>query len=161
MIIEIKKLIPKDLDQFTALIRVFKQVFEWEDLPFPTRKHLQKVLANPYVIVLIAKADQKVVGGLTAHLLDRYNSENPSAYVYDLAVLPDFQRNGIGSKLMTSLLDYGASHGFQEVFVQTETNDCQAVNFYRSTPITSELQATHFTYSFGKTSSSHLEIEKV
>lgn len=158
MAIEIKKLLSNNLDEFTALINVFKHIFEWENLSLPNRMHLQRVLANPHLIVLIAKTDQKVVGGLTAHVLDRYDSEKPLVYVYDLAVLPDLQRKGIGRQLMTALLDYGATNGFKEVFVQTETDDWQAVNFYRSTPISSELQATHFTYSFSKTYSDNGEM---
>ncbi len=50
--------------------------------------------------------------------------------------------------LITSLNDYCEKNGFNEVFVQAETADLQAVNFYKTTPISSELMATHFTYSF-------------
>jgi aminoglycoside 3-N-acetyltransferase I len=70
--------------------------------------------------------------------------------VYDLAILPNYQRKGIGKKLMSTLNEYCEKNGFNEVFVQAETDDFQAVNFYRTTPISEELNATHFTYSFNK-----------
>jgi len=59
-----------------------------------------------------------------------------------------YQRKGIGKKLISALCEYCSKNGFNEVFVQAETADTQAVNFYRTTPISDELQATHFTYSF-------------
>ncbi|PSR56468.1 AAC(3)-I family aminoglycoside 3-N-acetyltransferase [Adhaeribacter arboris] len=117
-----------------------------------------KVLHNPYLIVIIARANKKLVSSLTAHVLDRYDSEKPSAYVYDLAVLTSFQQKRIGKKLMATLNEYCSTKGFQEVFVQAETNDLQAVNFYRSTPLSNELQATHFTYLFSKINPENGEI---
>lgn len=50
--------------------------------------------------------------------------------------------------LISTLNDICRKNNLNEVFVQTETDDIQAVNFYRTTPISDELKATHFTYSF-------------
>jgi aminoglycoside 3-N-acetyltransferase I len=147
MDVKIIKLTHTDIDPFTDLINVFKEVFEWSSVP--TRTHLQKVLTNPTFGVFVAKADSKLVGGLTVHILDSYETEKPSAYIYDLAVLAEYQRQGIGKSLIMAVNDYCRQQGFGEVFVQAETDDEQAMNFYRTTDISSELQATHFTYSFG------------
>jgi aminoglycoside 3-N-acetyltransferase I len=147
MDVKIIKLTHTDIDPFTDLINVFKEVFEWSSVP--TKTHLQKVLTNPTFFVFVAKADSKLVGGLTVHILDSYETEKPSAYLYDLAVLAEYQRQGIGKSLIMAVNDYCRHHGFGEVFVQAETDDEQAMNFYRTTNISSELQATHFTYSFG------------
>lgn len=143
----IQKLSNQHLDEFVALVRLFEQVFEWEQNAVPGRAHLQKVLENPSFLVFVAKVEQQLVGGLTVHVLPRYDSEKPSAYIYDLAVSPDWQRMGIGQKLIATLNDYCEQNGFDEVFVQAETDDTHAVNFYRKTPITDELQASHFTYT--------------
>lgn len=148
MDIEIIKLNPTDIGDFSALIKVFEDVFEWENFTFPKSKHLERLLDNSNFLVFVGKKDKKLVGGLTAYVLDRYDTEKPSAYIYDLAVITDLQRKGIGKILIAALNDYCTKNGFIEVFVQAETDDLQAVNFYRTTPITSELKATHFTYSF-------------
>jgi aminoglycoside 3-N-acetyltransferase I len=147
MDVKIIKLTHTDIDPFTDLINVFKEVFEWSSVP--TKTHLQKILTNPTFFVFVAKADSKLVGGLTVHILDSYETEKPSAYIYDLAVLAEYQRQGIGKSLIMAVNDYCRQQGFGEVFVQAETDDEQAMNFYRTTDISSELQATHFTYSFG------------
>jgi aminoglycoside 3-N-acetyltransferase I len=147
MDVKIIKLTHTDIDPFTDLINLFKEVFEWSSVP--TRTHLQKVLSNPAFGVFVALLNNKVVGGLTVHILDSYETEKPSAYIYDLAVLAEYQMQGIGKSLIVALNDYCRQHGFGEVFVQAETDDEQAMNFYRTTDISSELQVTHFTYSFG------------
>ncbi len=147
---DIKKLLSQDVNDFSKLIQVFENVFEWENFKFPSQAYLKKLLNNSNFFVFVAKDRDQLIGGLTAHVLDRYDNEKPSAYVYDLAILTDYQRKGIGKKLMATLNEYCEKNGFNEVFVQAETDDFQAVNFYRTTPISKELQATHFTYSFNK-----------
>lgn len=145
---EIHILTPNDTVCFSELIKVFEKVFEWENFSPPSIAHLHKLLSNESFLVLVAKIKDDVIGGLTAHVLDRYDSEKPSAYIYDIAVLTNLQRKGTGKLLIAALNEYCKKNGFSEVFVQAETDDHQAVNFYRTTPTTSELQATHFTYSF-------------
>lgn len=147
MDVKITHLTHKDIDPFVDLINVFKKEFDWSSIP--TKTHLQKVLSNPAFLVFVALLNNKVVGGLTVHILNSYETEKPSAYIYDLAVLAEYQRQGIGKSLIMAVNEYCRQHGFGEVFVQAETDDEQAVNFYRTTDISSELQATHFTYSFG------------
>lgn len=148
MEIEISKINSTNINDFIDLIKLFKEVFESDDFTIPESKHLQKLLDDSDFIVFVAKANKKVVGGLTAYVLLRYDSEKPSAYIYDIAVKTHLQRKGIGKLLIASLKDYCLKNGFVEMFVQAETDDHQAVNFYKTTPISSEMKATHFTYSF-------------
>lgn len=148
MEIKTRKLNPTDINDFLDLITVFKEVFEWKDIILPGTKHQQGLLNNSNFLVFVATADKKIVGGLTVYVLDKYDTEKPSAYIYDLAVVTNLQRKGIGKLLIKAVNDYCRKNGFHEVFVQAETDDIQAVNFYRTTPISSELKATHFIYSF-------------
>lgn len=148
MDVKIQILTNKDTDCFSELIKVFEKAFEWENFSLPSNTHLQRLLNNERFLVFVAKTNHNLVGGLTVHVLDRYDSEKPSAYIYDIAVSPIYQRKGIGTLLIATLNDYCQKNGFSEVYVQAESDDHHAVNFYRKTPNTSELQATHFTYSF-------------
>ncbi len=148
--LKIVTLTPSDIDDFVRLLAVFQEVFEWENPSLPDKRHLQKVLDNPRFFVLVAKLDQQIVGGLTVHVLDRYDTEKPSAYIYDVAVLPAHQRKGIGQALMGTLLDHCEKHGFDEVFVQAEAEDQQAVDFYRKIAKGSEMRAVHFTFTMGE-----------
>ena len=80
-------------------------------------------------------------------MLDQYYCKKPLAYIYDLAVLKDFQRQGIGKSLVKHLKEYCKKEGFDEVFVQADRTDDYAVDFYRMTKPTNEEDVIHFYYS--------------
>lgn len=88
----------------------------------------------------------KIVGGLSVYILEQYYSKKPLAYLYDLAVLKEFQRKGVGRKLMEFVTRYCRQKGIEEVFVQADKADEYAIEFYRSTKPTNEEQVVHFTY---------------
>lgn len=148
MDVTIKQLTVADTDRFRELLCIYETVFEWSDFSLPGNPYLEQLLSNPTFLGFVAIHDGKTVGGLTAHVLQRYDSEKPSAYIYDLGVSEELQRQGIGKKLIAAVSAYCKANGFSEMFVQAETDDEQAVNFYRKTPVTAELAAIHFTYSF-------------
>lgn len=146
MNVEFKILSSKDLNDFKALICVFELVFEFEDFKIPSDNHLQKVLEKSDFFVLVALIDNKVVGGLTVYVLNQYYSIKPLAYIYDVGILNNYQRKGIGKKLMSYLTNYCKENGFEEAYVEAELEDLDAINFYKSTPFSNTIQATHFSY---------------
>jgi len=143
---DIKLLSTDDLDPFIELLHVFEEVFELEKTPLPAQKHLRKVLKSPGFFSMIATADDQVIGGLTAYTFEQYHSIQPIAYIYDLAVLPKYQRKGIGGALIEAINNHCRKLGYQEIFVQTEKEEIHAVEFYRRTPITGEEDVAHFYY---------------
>ncbi len=147
MEIEVKLLSQRDIDDFIELINVFEDVFEMKNFSKPDNNYLQYVLTKPDFLTLVAKADKKVVGGLTVYILDQYYSTKPLAYIYDLAVSKEFQGQGIGKILIKYLTDYCRENGFEEVFVQADRIDNYALAFYRSTNATKEEDVIHFSYS--------------
>lgn len=153
MDIEIKKLSPQDVQAFSKLIGVFAVVFEKEAFTMPAEKHLKSLLKKRDFFALIATHENNVVGGLTVYVLHNYYSPKPSAYIYDVGILADYQRKGIGKKLLTYLTHYCKERGFEEAFVQAETADTHAVNFYRTTSLKNEVQAIQFSCAFNESSS--------
>lgn len=150
MELELKILSSQDTEDFTNLIKIFGDVFEMEDLRMLDSKYLESLLNKPDFLVLVGKQNNEVVGGLTVYILHRYYSIKPIAYIYDVGVMPCHQRQGIGQKLISDLIQYCQENGFEDAYVEAETDDLQAVGFYKKTQTTSMLQATHFTYSFDK-----------
>ncbi|WP_018476242.1 GNAT family N-acetyltransferase [Pontibacter roseus] len=142
---EILKLEQQDIHHFIALVHVFEDVFEMEPFAIPDTEYLQALLAKPDFMAFAALEQNTVVGGLTAYVLHQYYSVMPLVYIYDLAVKRDFQRQGIGSRLIQSVTDYCQQRGFEEVFVQADKVDDYALDFYRSTGATEE-QVVHFYY---------------
>ena len=147
---EIKILTSQDIDDFIQLIKIFEQVFEMKNFCIPAKEHLQRTLNNGNFLASVAKRGGKIIGGFTAYHLDSYYSEKPLAYIYDLAVLSAFQRQGIGKKLIAYFIQYCKEKNFQEVFVQAEEGDDHAIEFYRATKPTREAKAIHFTYVLEK-----------
>ncbi len=146
MDVQIQTLKSFHLKELDDLISVFENVFEMEHFTKPGISHLQILLEKENFIAVVAKVNNKVVAGLTVYVLDQYYATKPLAYIYDLAVLTDFQRKGIGRKLIDFTLQYCSLHGFQEAFVQADKMDDYAIEFYISTKPDKEEQVVHFSY---------------
>jgi aminoglycoside 3-N-acetyltransferase I len=143
---EIKILQQSDIDEFNELISVFEKVFNMEFFEGPDQSHLVKLLNEKHFFAVVALVEKKVIAGLTAYVLDQYYSEKPLAYIYDLAVMTEHQRKGIGKKLIEFTIRYCRQKGFEEIFVQADKVDDYAIDFYRSTQPTDEEQVVHFYY---------------
>lgn len=134
------------LQDLCDLIEVFADVFETDTEERPPSEHLKLLLDNQYFLAIVAKVDGWVVGGLTIYIITQYISTRPLAYIYDFAVLTQFQRKGIGKRLVEFTREYCRTLGCEEIFVQVERVDLFAQEFYRSTRPTSEDPVIHFSY---------------
>jgi len=77
-------------------------------------------------------ADGAIIGGLTAYLLPMYDREQQELFIYNVAVLPAFQRQGIGKQLIETVKSYCADHHISQAFVDAHAVDEHALDFYRS-----------------------------
>lgn len=146
---EIKKLSPDEVSDFKNLVEIFNTVFKTKE-PIPDKDQLSTLLANPDFMVFVAKRNDKVIGGLTIYTLHSYYKTKPVAYIYDVGVSPACQGQGIGKALIAEVCTYCKSNGFEEAYVATESEDHDALNFYRKTKFSSEIKTVHFTFSFDK-----------
>jgi len=144
---EIHRLKHGDVANFKDLIKIFKDVFENEE---PTLEdiRLSELLCKPDFMVFVVKQNDKVVGGLTIYILHRYFGTKPVAYIYDVGVSPDFQGKGLGKSLISEVCKYCKENGFEDAYVEAESDDSDAVNFYKKTKFSSEINSIHFTYTF-------------
>jgi aminoglycoside 3-N-acetyltransferase I len=144
---EIRKLNHNEVSDFRNLVEIFKEVFENEE-PISDNEHLGKLLSNPDFKVFVLRKNDKVIGGLTIYILHRYYGNKPVAYIYDVGVTPEFQGQGLGKALIVEVCKYCKNNGFEDAYVEAESEDIDAVSFYRKTRFSSELKAIHFTYDF-------------
>lgn len=144
---EIRKLQQHELSAFQSLIEIFYQVFDQVE-PLPDSAHLARLLARPDFIVFVAMDQGMVRGGLTIYILQGYYGARPSAYLYDLGVAPAYQRQGLGKALVEACFQHCEAQAYQELFVQADLQDVEALNFYRKTRLKEELPAMQFSHRF-------------
>ncbi|WP_414469703.1 GNAT family N-acetyltransferase [Methanobacterium sp. ACI-7] len=113
------------------LIKIYENVFEMEPFQYPSDSYLEKVLKNENTIFVVAKYEEEIIGGLTAHQLASTYFEANEVYVYDLAVHQDFQRKGIGTRLIEELKKICCNAGDKEIFLQADVGDNYAIDFYK------------------------------
>ena len=85
-----------DINQLKELLKVFGEVFgepETYQASVPSDSYLEALLSDDTFIALVAVIDGKVVGGLAAYVLRKFEQERSEIYIYDLAVS---QQYGVG-----------------------------------------------------------------
>lgn len=144
--IVVRKIEKDDLHTFMEVIKLFVVVFERENFSMPDSNHLEKLLKKDDFFVFCAMIDSKVIGGITIYVQEQYYSTKPLAYIYDLAIDNEYQRQGIGRKIIDHINSFCKENGFEETYVPAEKEDLHAVDFYRSTKPTYEADVIHFSY---------------
>src|SRR5690606_17653878 len=87
----------------------------------PSNHYLKKLLNRDTFIALAAKYNEKVIGGLAAYELTKFEQERSEIYIYDLAVLTEYRRQGVATQLIKALQTIGAERGAYVIFVQADT----------------------------------------
>jgi len=141
---QIKRLTKEHLADFHALVHLFNMVFEAES-KIGSETSLLRLLSSKNFIALAALAENEVVGGLTAYELPMYYSDSSEIFLYDLAVKPEYQRMGVGKRLIERLKNYCAEQGIKEFFVMAHVEDEHAIEFYHATGGKSE-NVVNFLY---------------
>jgi aminoglycoside 3-N-acetyltransferase I len=105
------------------------EVFGEEHAPL-SDAYLDALLGRADFWVFAATETDRVVGGLTAHTLLMTTSERAEVFLFDIAVAPDRQRQGIGRRLIQALRREATSLGLSTVFVLADDADSEAKAFY-------------------------------
>jgi aminoglycoside 3-N-acetyltransferase I len=110
----------------------------------PGADYLKRLLTNDSFIALVALQDGQVVGGIAAYELRKFEQERSEIYIYDLAVLAAFRRQGIATALIKELQAIAATRGAHVIFVQADTtvDDEPAIALY--TKLGSREDVLHF-----------------
>ena len=124
-----------DLDDLKELLKVFAEAFDEYDTyqtAVPTDSYLQSLIDSDTFIALTATVDGRVVGGLAAYVLKKFEQERSEIYVYDLAVLEPHRRQGIATGLINKLREIARALGTWVIFIQADAGDVPAIKLYES-----------------------------
>ncbi|MGI9380233.1 MAG: AAC(3)-I family aminoglycoside N-acetyltransferase [Methyloligellaceae bacterium] len=122
-----------DIEPFRNLLSLFGEAFE--DLATysgaqPGDAYLRDFLSRDHIVVLAAIAANKVIGGLVAYELMKFERERSEFYIYDLAVAEPHRRKGVGTALIRELQEIASNRGAFVIFVQADQTDPPAIELY-------------------------------
>lgn len=129
----IRHLTSADEALMRALLAVFGEAFDEPDTyggAPPSSAYLHNLLSRDHFIALAALQNGKVVGGLAAYELQKFEQERSEIYIYDLAVAATHRRQGIATALIEALKKIGLQRGAYVVFVQADHGDKPAITLY-------------------------------
>ena len=131
--ISLYQLQPADVALLKALNQLFASAFG--DLQTYTRAppdeaYLSRLLAKDHVIVLVALETERVVGGLVAYELEKFERARSEVYIYDLAVSEEYRRRGIATALIGRLRSIATGRGAWVIYVQADYGDAAAIGLY-------------------------------
>lgn len=128
-------IVQPDRSRLKELLSLFAGAFEDHDSyqsAIPSDDYLEALLAREDFIPLVAVADDKVVGGLVAYVLQKFEQERIEIYIYDLAVDEAYRRRGIATGLIEKLREIARERGAWVIYVQADHGDDPAIKLYES-----------------------------
>ena len=96
----------------------------------PDDGYLTRLLESSTFIGVAAITEGRVVGGLAAYVLTKFEQARSEIYIYDLAVDEASRRMGIATAMIRKLQHEAASRGSYVIFVQADHGDHPAIALY-------------------------------
>ena len=130
-----QQLEPQDVQTFKELIHLFGDAFE-DDATYksavPDDAYLKRLLQKEDFIALTAQSDGKVIGGLVAYVLEKFEQDRREIYIYDLAVAEEYRRQKVATSLINHLKSIAKKKKAYVIFVQADYVDPPAIKLYES-----------------------------
>lgn len=142
---DLKVLASGDIDLMRALLDMFGDAFDETDTYCdnqPDDDYLKSLLGKDHFIALVAVQSNKVIAGLTAYELQKFEQQRSEIYVYDLAVDESFRRQGVATAMLTELKAVARDRGAYLIFIQADYGDEPAIALYES--LGKKEQVLHF-----------------
>lgn len=132
----VRLLTPADLPLYRELMALFGAVFDdpssYASRP-PSDDYARRLLARDTFLALVAQTeDGRVIGGLAAYELPKFEQARSELYIYDLGVDAEYRRQGVATALIAELQRIGRDRGASVIFVQADTtvDDEPAIALY-------------------------------
>lgn len=131
--VQVRRLSSADVGLFDELLTVFGEAFEDADTfgkSRPDATYLRELLGSPPFIAIVALSEGKVVGGIAAYELRKFEQRRSEIYLYDLAVAASHRRRGVATALIRELQYLAHARGAWVIFVQADLGDDPAIALY-------------------------------
>ena len=148
----IQVLTGEDVNVMRALLAMFGEAFG-EIATYshaqPDDTYLRELLSGGSFIAIAALSSQKVVGGLAAYMLPKFEQARTEIYIYDLAVEAAHRRNGMATAMIDELKKVARAKGAYVIYVQADFGDDAAISLYTKLGIKEDV--LHFDIDPGTT----------
>lgn len=131
MATDVRRLTAADVELARRTFLTMSAVFETPGAAMDD-EYVRALLGRRGFWAFAAIDGDSVLGGLTAHTLPMTRSESAEVFIYDLAVVPERQRQGIGRRLVAALREAAAAEGIAVAFVPADNEDTHALDFYQA-----------------------------
>lgn len=143
--ITVRTLGPDDAGLLRKTLDVFGVAFgdtETYSASQPDDQYLEGLLASETFIAVVAIAGDDVVGGLAGYVLPKFEQKRSEFYIYDLAVLEPYRRQGIATAMIDELGRVAVNRNVYVIFVQADHGDEPAIRLY--TKLGRQEEVLHF-----------------
>jgi aminoglycoside 3-N-acetyltransferase I len=132
-LVRIRALGQDDVAAMRGMLAMFGTAFEDVDTYTarqPDDAYLGGLLASGNFIAVAAFVGPRVVGGLAAYVLPKFEQARAELYIYDLAVDEGHRRQGVATALIEELKSIAAARRIYVIFVQADHGDDPAIALY-------------------------------
>lgn len=105
------------------LYRIAEDAYEHQS-PWTIEQFIS-ILDQPFIIVVIALQDDRIIGFLIGRALSM------EAEIYNIAVDKNYQQQGVGTNLMTEFKRNLCVNHIQDVFLEVRKSNLNAQSFYK------------------------------
>ena len=98
-----------------------------------TIKNLEKLVSDDRSYLLVAIIDGMVVGYALAYRFPSLHADSFLAYLYDIEVLQNHRRKGVGKLLIEAMLTNLKADGVKELWLGTAINNTEGQGLFSST----------------------------
>jgi aminoglycoside 3-N-acetyltransferase I len=130
---EIRTLSVDDVEVMRQMLAMFGEAFG-ERATYtasqPSDAYLADLLSGGTFVAVAATSETKVVGGLAAYFLRKFEQARTEIYIYDLAVDEALRRRGIATAMIEELKKIAAAKGAYVIYVQADHGDDAAIALY-------------------------------
>ena len=120
---DVRRLSAGDLALQREVLALYAEVFDdpagYASAP-PGDDYLRELLGRRDFIQLAAVAEGRAVGALSGYVLQKFEQERAEIYIYDLAMLEPWRRQGIATALIAALGPIAQEVGAWVVYVQAD-----------------------------------------
>jgi aminoglycoside 3-N-acetyltransferase I len=131
--VRIQVLAAEDVTVMRAMLAMFGDAFD-ERATYshaqPDDFYLRRLLSSRTFIAVAALSEDKVIGGLAAYVLPKFEQARSEIYIYDLAVDAGCRRQGIATAMIEELKRLARAAGAYVIYVQADRGDQAAIALY-------------------------------